>query len=148
MKELMLIAVISLFAAGVNAQNPGPNELHCTEEAFTFRADIRQGWHFSAPAMGASEIERSTSTYERVWDFKWMDALPELPPNAERQVNADSFNELVALPTQNITFYPLLYHAKIVDQPKYLFPCNFPYPYQTGKDSIKLIIQDQIHVFR
>ncbi len=149
MKELILIAVISLFAASVNAQNPGPNELHCTEEAFTFRANIRQGWHFSAPAMGASVIEKSTSTYARSWNFKSTDDLPQLPPNAERQANANGFNELVTLPTRNITFYHLLYHVNIADQLKYLFPGNFQHPYQTtGEESKKLIIQDQIQVLQ
>jgi len=144
MKKIILIAIISLFAVGVNAQSAGPNELHCTEEAFTFRTDIRQGWHFSAPIMGPQEV----ANYGRDWNFKSIDALSELPLNIEEPIDADSFNQLIALQARNTTLYSLLYHVKLADQLKYLSPYNFQYPYQTGVGSTKFILQNPITAFR
>jgi hypothetical protein len=150
MKKLILLSIILLFAVDVNAQSAGPNELHCTEEAFTFRTGIRQGWHFSAPVMGPPELPKNTSTYGRGWNFKSTDALSEsgLSPNADVSDNADSFSELILLRDQNITFYPLLYHIKLADQLKYLFPGNFQLRYQAGIGSTKSILQNQIQALR
>jgi hypothetical protein len=146
MKNLMLIAIISLFAAGVNAQSAGPNELHCTEEAFTFRTDIRQGWHFSAPVMGPTEV----ANYGRVRNFRLTDALSEsgLPLNTEEQINTDSFDQFIILQARNTAFYPLLYHVKLADQLKYIFPYNFQYPYQTDRESTKFDFQNQAPMLR
>lgn len=52
MKNIVLLLFLALSAYSADAQNSGPNELHCTEQAITFKANIRSGWHFSAVSVG------------------------------------------------------------------------------------------------
>ncbi|WP_259069322.1 hypothetical protein HDF24_13910 [Mucilaginibacter sp. X4EP1] len=149
MKKIILIATILLFAIDVNAQSAGPNELHCTEEAFTFRTDIK-GWHFSAPTMGPAGLPKNTSTYNQELNVNSVDVLPGSSQlmNIQGPVDADSFNLLINLHNQNTIFYSGLYHVKLTDQLKYLLPGNFQFPYQTGWYSGGFIIQNQAPALR
>ncbi|MCR8557291.1 hypothetical protein KXD93_06545 [Mucilaginibacter sp. BJC16-A38] len=56
MKNIMLFLFLAFAAYSANAQSSGPNELHCTEQAITFKADIRSGWHFSTVSIGARQF--------------------------------------------------------------------------------------------
>lgn len=150
MKKIILItAATLLFSVDVNAQSAGPNELHCTEEAFTFRTDIK-GWHFSAPTMGPAGLPKNTSTYDLGLNVNAVDVLPGSSQlmNIQGPVDADSFNLLINLHNQNTTFYSDLYHVKLTDQLKYLLPGNFQFPYQTSWNSDKFIIQNQAPALR
>ncbi|GAA4323793.1 hypothetical protein GCM10023149_24980 [Mucilaginibacter gynuensis] len=60
MKNILFSVLILLFAVITKAQNAGPNELHCTEEAITIRTNSRSGWHFSPIAIGRQQFMPAT----------------------------------------------------------------------------------------
>ncbi len=101
MKALILIAAAVLFTNMVKAQSAGPAELHCTEEAFTFRANIKSGWHFSAPQIGTSAIANYTSALNASQKISLMD----LPLNMSLGMRAVESTNTSNTDTTNI-FHP------------------------------------------
>jgi hypothetical protein len=75
MKKILLAAFLLLLADGVKAQVGGtPRELTCTEEAFTFKANIGSGWHFS---MGPPETAKIVTAYAPALAFKSIEETPK-----------------------------------------------------------------------
>jgi len=75
MKKILLIVFVLLLAGGVKAQVGGtPRELTCTEEAFTFKANIGSGWHLS---MGPPETAKIVSAYAPAPGFKSIEEMPK-----------------------------------------------------------------------
>ena len=96
MKKIFLIAIASLSGYEVYAQSEihpvesyTTNELHCTEEAFTFKANIRSGWHLSSVHMGDMTPENTS------FDTKSITQDSALPSNFEAgfDLKARSFEQ-------------------------------------------------------
>lgn len=94
MKKILLIVFVLLIASGVKAQVGGtPRELTCTEEAFTFKANIGSGWHLS---MGPPETAKIVSAYAPERDFKSVEEMP-------KPQSASLTNELLTRQVQHAT---------------------------------------------
>ena len=122
MKRIILIAVIILFTAHVNAQTGMPRELTCTEEAFNFSFSLGTKWKLSAPKMGPVEITGSWSDYIPGWSLKPDNATTETRwlPSVKKPVNVEASNHSVTQQNYASLFY---YRClSVMDQPAYLFP--------------------------
>lgn len=81
MKKLLLIAASSFCTLGAFAQTitgyTAPNELNCTEQALTLKANIRSGWHLASPHVGQARA------------FKTQPDFAPLNPYAEKETFAE-----------------------------------------------------------
>jgi hypothetical protein len=97
MKKILLTAFALLLVGYANAQVGGtPRELTCTEEAFTFKANIGSGWHLSQFSMGPPETAKIVIAYTPTTGFK--------PDGASQKPQAASLtSELLTTQVQHVT---------------------------------------------
>ncbi|MCR8557764.1 hypothetical protein KXD93_08935 [Mucilaginibacter sp. BJC16-A38] len=122
MKQLLLTALAILFTAGVNAQINTPRELQCTEEAFTFKASLSSGWHFSKVIMGHPEMVTSTPDFVPVSSLELNEVLQkkQLPETIQKQLSEMRFRYMLNQSTQNKVLFP--YPFNVNEQQNYLYP--------------------------
>jgi hypothetical protein len=124
MKNVLLTAIIILYAAGVYAQIEMPKELTCTERAFNFSFSLGTKWKIGTPKMGPAEVKSEELDYFPVWSLKPHGVKPEthLLSLFEMPVNAESRGYPIHQPNYT-TFF------KAADKPRVLLPgINFDSP--------------------
>jgi hypothetical protein len=86
MKKLLLVVAAAFFNAAACAQvelpttqndNYGAKELKCTEEAISFRADIRSGWQLHSFRIGYTDIASNSPGFTASKDYNEKDIIPE-----------------------------------------------------------------------
>ena len=122
MKKILVIAVIILAIAKVNAQTGMPQELTCTERAFNFTLSVGTKWKLSVPKMGPVEVTRDGPDYIPAWYLKHNNVTPgaHLFPLFEKPFNV----EALSYPVSQQNYAPLFYYNSfsLTDKPKYLLP--------------------------
>ncbi|HEX8023168.1 hypothetical protein [Mucilaginibacter sp.] len=71
MKKLILAAIVSLFAAGANAQTAQPMELNSTGQAITFNVSLTSMWRITMPRIGQVETEKIAASYTTLPFYKF-----------------------------------------------------------------------------
>jgi hypothetical protein len=132
-KTIILIACLLFYFIDSRAQNTGPNELHCTEEAITFKTDVRSGWHFSSPGTANPHFTNPNTTGSfaavKQSDYLLPSSLWPLlikntqDPGRHFQLKSSPIPFKYAFPIQDYkfsyNFYPIIYHP-VFDRAKSL----------------------------
>ena len=139
MKQLLLTALAILFTAGVNAQINTPRELQCTEEAFTFKASLSSGWHFSKVIMGHPEMMTSTPDFVPVNSLELNEALrkKQLPETIQKQLSTIRFRYMLDQSVPNKVLFPYPGNIKINEGLNYLYPYNLTFQQSFDYNGIK-----------
>ena len=138
MKKIFLIAALIAFAYDSNAQSAGPNELRCTEEAFTLRANFSSGWHFSAASIGNQQFSGTKPANLAYLSSKLDLICPDRPllPNVNRPVNTSMIFEGYTTTAPHPT-YTSPFDFKIPEPMIYTYPIYRKFADQQWRDSIK-----------
>ena len=138
MKKILLIAALIAFTCDSDAQSAGPNELHCTEEAFTFKANISSGWHFSASSIGNQPFSGTTPASTGYRSSKPDPTWPEPLLLAHRNgpVNTSMAFRAYTTPTPRL-IYISLFNFKPREPALYTSPFYRKLADQKGPDTLK-----------
>jgi hypothetical protein len=110
MKKLLFVVAASFFSCAVYAQIEtsatqydefGPRELKCTEEAISFRVNIRPGWQLYSFRAGYTDFANRSPGFISSKNYAGEDMITE-PIQLVKYENA--FNRQDAYPTKNFLF--------------------------------------------
>ncbi|WPU96125.1 hypothetical protein SNE25_11400 [Mucilaginibacter sabulilitoris] len=93
MKKLLLITAASFCTLGAYAQTVtsynATNELNCTEQVLTLKANIRSGWHLTSPHVGQAGTFKTSPDVVPLNPYgeKWSITDPILPVKLVKAFN-------------------------------------------------------------
>ena len=120
MKNLLLTAMVSLFALGAQAQIV-PSELHSTQEALTVTTNIRSLAHFKAPKLGPPALMQSASVntigLNTKFEYNVTDPLA-LTLSLKKVEDDRRLPFTTAMPLQNRASYLVSYNLKLASELK------------------------------